>query len=131
MIVVTSEEIADSPRHVFGPGWDSKRMIVKQHGVGFSMHETRVSEGAELTMQYLNHVEVNYCIAGEGEVTDVVTGITYPLRPGTIYALNKHDLHIVRAIAGDLWLVCVFSPALAGAETHTDEGSFDLDADGQ
>jgi L-ectoine synthase len=82
-------------------------------------------------MQYLNHVEVNYCMAGEGEVTDVATGITYPLRPGTIYALDKHDLHIVRAIAGDLWLVCVFSPALAGAETHTDQGSFDLDADGQ
>jgi L-ectoine synthase len=76
MIVVTSEEIANSPRHVFGPGWDSKRMIVKQHGGGFSMHATRVSEGAELTMQYLNHVEVNYCMAGEGEVTDVATGIT-------------------------------------------------------
>ena len=104
-------------------------MLVKDDGMGFSMHETRVVEGAVLRMQYTNHVEANYCFAGEGELTDVATGVTYPLVPGTIYALENHDEHIVRAIRGDLHLVCVFSPALAGTETHTPDGSFPLPAD--
>jgi L-ectoine synthase len=34
----------------------------------------------------------------------------------------------VRAINGDLRLVCVFNPALTGFETHTADGSFDLPA---
>jgi len=126
MIVVTSEEIANSPRHASGPGWDSKRMIVKHDGMGFSVHETRVVEGAELHLQYKNHVEANYCISGEGEVTDMATGVTHPIRPGTIYALENHDAHIVRAIRGDLRLVCVFNPALTGFETHTADGSYEL-----
>ena len=126
MIVVTSEEIANSPRHASGPGWDSKRMIVKHDGMGFSVHETRVVEGAELHLEYKNHVEANYCISGEGEVTDVATGVTHPIRPGTIYALENHDKHVVRAIRGDLLLVCVFNPALTGFETHTADGSYEL-----
>jgi L-ectoine synthase len=129
MIVVTSEEIANSPRHAFGPGWDSKRMIIKRDGMGFSVHETRVVEGAELHLQYKNHVEANYCFAGEGEVTNVATGVTYPIAPGTIYALEDHDEHIVRAIKGDLRLVCVFNPALTGFETHTSDGSYDVPSD--
>lgn len=106
-------------------------MIVKQDGVGFSMHETRVVQGAELHLQYKEHIEVNYCFAGSGEVTDVATGITYPLVPGTIYALDNHDEHIVRAITGDLRLVCVFNPALTGFETHNSEGSYEVPADGE
>ncbi len=129
MIVVTSEEIANSPRHAFGPGWDSKRMIIKRDGMGFSVHETRVAEGAELHLQYKNHVEANYCFAGEGEVTNVATGVTYPIVPGTIYALEDHDEHVVRAIKGDLRLVCVFNPALTGFETHTSDGSYEVPSD--
>lgn len=104
-------------------------MIIKKDDVGFSMHETRVTEGAELRLQYKEHIEVNYCFAGEGEVTDVASGVTYPLLPGTIYALDKHDEHIVRALKGDLRLVCVFNPALTGFETHNDEGSYEVPGD--
>jgi L-ectoine synthase len=129
MIVVTSQEIANSPRHVSGPGWDSKRMIVKGDGMGYSVHETRVIEGAELHLHYKNHLETNYCVSGEAEVTDVASGITYPIRPGSIYALDNNDEHIVRAIKGDLHLVCVFNPALTGLETHVADGSFDLPSD--
>ena len=129
MIVVTSTEIENTTRHATGPGWDSKRMIIKRDGMGFSVHETRVREGSELQLEYKNHVEANYCYAGEGEVTDIATGVTYPIVAGTIYALENHDAHIVRAIKGDLHLVCVFNPALTGFETHTDDGSYDIPSD--
>jgi L-ectoine synthase len=125
MIVRDVESSTGTSRHVRGDGWDSKRLIVAADHVGFSMHDTTVPEGSTLDMQYRHHVEANYCFAGEGEVIDVAMNRTYPLRPGTLYVLNQHDRHILRAIKGDLRLVCVFSPALAGSETHDEHGGFD------
>ena len=126
MIVITSEEVANTKRHVFGPGWDSKRMIVKADGVGYSVHETRLVEGSVQHLQYKNHYETNYCYAGEGTVENVATGEVFPIKPGTIYALDQHDEHIVRAINGDLHLVCIFNPPVIGTETHNDEHGYDL-----
>lgn len=126
MIVISAQDLTDTERHAKGPGWESKRMIVKQDGVGYSVHETRVLQGAELHLHYKNHYETNYCMTGEGEVVDVATGTTYPIRPGTLYALNKNDQHILRAIKGDLRLVCVFNPPLSGQETHNPDGSYSL-----
>ena len=44
--------------------------------------------------------------------------------------LDKHDEHIVRAIKGDLRLVCIFVPALTGTETHRSDGSYAPDSAG-
>ena len=74
MIIVRSADIANTARHVSGPGWDSKRMIVRDDGMGYSVHETRILEGAESHLHYKHHLETNYCIAGEGEVVDVSNG---------------------------------------------------------
>jgi L-ectoine synthase len=125
MIFRDVESTAGTERHVSGDGWDSKRVIVAADMVGFSMHDTTVTEGSELELQYKHHVEANYCFGGEGEVVDLSTGHTFQLRPGSIYVLDQHDRHVVRALRGDLRLVCVFRPALAGGETHTSEGSYD------
>ena len=51
---------------------------------------------------------------GEGEVLDVATGERHAIRPGTLYALNLNDQHVLRATKGDLRLVCVFNPPLSG-----------------
>jgi len=126
MIVITSDNVAGSERDVSGPGWQSRRMIVRDDGMGHSVHETRVQHGAELHLHYKNHFETNYCVAGEGEVENTLTGEVFALRPGTIYALNQHDPHIVRATQSDLLLVCVFTPPLAGNETHRADGSYAL-----
>jgi L-ectoine synthase len=125
MIVRDVESTTGTARHVIGDGWDSKRLIVVSDMVGFSVHDTTVAEGSELELQYRHHVEANYCFGGEGEVVDLTSGHIYRLCPGTIYVLDQHDRHIVRALKGDLRLVCVFNPALAGDETHTPDGSFE------
>ncbi|KAB2791272.1 ectoine synthase [Brucella anthropi] len=124
MIVVTSDEIAGTARDASGPGWESRRMIVRDDGMGHSVHETRVKEGAELHLHYKNHFETNYCFSGEGEVEHKLSGEVFPIRPGTIYALNENDPHILRATKGDLVLVCVFTPPLAGNEVHREDGSY-------
>lgn len=127
MIVITADSLTGTTRHASGSGWESRRMIVRDDGVDVSVHETRVFEGAELHLQYHSHFETNYCFAGEGEVVGVATGTTYPIRPGTLYALDKHDRHILRALKGDLRLVCTFTPPLKGTETHDGEGGYKAD----
>ena len=52
MIIVRSADIANTARHVSGPGWDSKRMIVRDDGMGYSVHETRILEGTESHLHY-------------------------------------------------------------------------------
>lgn len=129
MIVTNAQDLTNSDRHAKGPGWESKRLIIKQDGIGYSVHQTRVKEGAELHLHYKQHYEANYCISGEGEVVDLATGKTHPITPGTLYALDQHDKHILRATRGDLILVCVFNPALTGKETHNPDGSYSLPAE--
>lgn len=124
MIVIHSQDLTDTERHARGPGWESRRMIVKRDGIGYSVHETRIFEGAELHLHYKHHYEANYCMEGEGEVLDVATGERHAIRPGTLYALNLNDQHVLRATKGDLRLVCVFNPPLSGTETHRADGSY-------
>ncbi|MBS0561562.1 MAG: ectoine synthase [Proteobacteria bacterium] len=124
MIVRSLQDIVGTDRDVRGPGWKSRRIILKRDGVGCSVHDTVVTEGTEMRMQYKHHFETNYCIEGEGEVEEIATGKIHKLSPGTVYALDKHDAHIVRALKGDLRVVCVFYPALSGNETHDADGSY-------
>ncbi len=57
-------------------------------------------------------------------MVNVATGEVWPIRPGVMYALDKNDRHILRALKGDLRLICTFSPALSGQETHDADGGY-------
>jgi len=126
MIVKTLASIIGTDQHIMGDDFESRRILLKRDGLGYSFHDTVISEGSELRIQFKNHIEANYCIAGEGEVVDIATGITYPISPGTIYVLDKHDEHILRATNGTLRLICVFTPALSGGEIHDENGGYAL-----
>lgn len=123
MIIRTLDEIADTERDIRGDGWRSRRILLRRDQMGQSLHWTEVAAGTELTLWYKNHLEANLCISGHGEVEDMATGQVFALEPGTLYALDKNDRHIVRAHS-DMALVCVFSPALSGAEIHDADGSY-------
>jgi L-ectoine synthase len=124
VIVRTLDEIINTSRHVSGEGWQSRRILLKSDAMGFSLHDTIIRQGTEQHLHYKHHLEANYCISGRGEVVDVKTGMTYPISPGTLYALDQNDEHILRALDGDLRLICVFNPPLAGPETHRPDGSY-------
>ena len=123
MIVRTIDEIAGTERDVSGDGWRSRRLIRRDDGVEHSVHYTEISAGAQLTIWFKHHYETNFCISGEGEVVDEATGQTHAIRPGTIYVLDQHDRHILRAHT-HLVLACTFWPALSGDETHDADGSY-------
>ena len=124
MIVRSLEEIAGSDRDVSGPGWKSRRLLLASDGMGYSLNDTIILEGASLTLEYKHHLEACYCIEGEGDITALGDGTTHKLQPFTVYALDQNDRHTVRATNGDMRLVCVFNPPLTGQEVHREDGSY-------
>jgi len=126
MIVRDLSELKASGRFVEKEGqWSSARYLLKDDGVGFTLTQTRLAAGQELEMEYKNHIEANLVIEGEGDLTELASGRKYALIPGSMYTLDKHDRHHLRAVT-DMRLVCVFTPALTGQETHDQDGSYPL-----
>jgi len=127
MIVRNIDEIEGSEREVTAENnnWISRRLLLKRDGVGFSLHETIINGGTETYIWYKNHVEAVYCIEGEGEVELVDDNSVYEIIPGTLYVLNKHEKHLLRA-KKRMRVVCVFNPPLTGSEVHQEDGSYPL-----
>ena len=125
MIVRTLDAIAGSPQEVVTPNWTSRRLLLKRDGMGFSMHETLIEPGTQTHIWYKHHLEAVLCIEGEGEVEVLPEGRIYPIRPGVLYALDRHDRHYLRGHTR-MRLVCVFSPPLSGREVHDEAGVYPL-----
>jgi len=115
MIVRSLSDIISTDRDVAWGNGQSRRFLLERDGMGYSLTDTIVEAGTESLLSYENHMEACYCIEGEGEVE--ADGVVYPITPGTMYALDKHDPHYLRAKT-TLRLICVFSPALLGHEAH-------------
>ena len=130
MIVRNLSDANQSSRRIVSPegSWESTRLLLKEDQMGFSFHITTIYEGADFQMHYQNHLESVYCISGEGEVESLEDGKKYPIAPGTIYNLDKHDKHILRATT-EMKMACVFNPPLNGMEVHNAEGAYELDAE--
>lgn len=128
MIVRTLAAAEQSGRRIVSEGWDSTRLLLKNDGMGFSFHITTIYKGANLNLHYQNHLESVYCVSGEGEIEDLADGQVYPIKPGTIYALDKNDKHILRAFS-EMKMACVFNPPLHGTEVHNAAGAYELHAD--
>jgi L-ectoine synthase len=153
MIVRELEEAEKTDRRVVAENWESTRLLLKGDGMGFSFHITTIYPGTETCIWYKNHLESVYCIDGEGEVevlagkggdgrgggegrdgesegeTCTNGGKIYKIAPGTIYVLDQHDRHLLRAKTA-LKLACVFNPPLHGKEVHDENGVYPLDAEG-
>lgn len=125
MIVRQLTDIENSAHDVKAETWMSRRLLLSNDEVGFSLHDTVMKAGTKTTMWYKNHIEAVYCIEGEGELESLEDGTVYALRPGTLYVLNGHERHQVRPTT-DLRMVCVFNPPVTGREVHDEEGAYPL-----
>ncbi|TVR03997.1 MAG: ectoine synthase [Deltaproteobacteria bacterium] len=125
MIVKYLEDLLDTEADVKAETWNSRRLLLKREGMGFSMHDTLIHAGTETHIWYQNHLEAVYCIEGEGEIETIADGKVYPIRPGMIYALDKHDEHWLRART-QMRMVCVFNPPITGREVHDENGVYPL-----
>ncbi|SEB53515.1 ectoine synthase [Nitratireductor aquibiodomus] len=128
MIVRDLNEAKNTERHVHSEGWDSVRLLLKSDEMGFSFHITTIHAGAELHMHYKNHLECVYCVDGTGSIEDCATGEIHKIKPGVMYALDKHDKHILRADAEKpMIMACTFNPPVSGKEVHQADGSYALE----
>lgn len=125
MIVRTLAEVTDTDRDVKTPTWRSRRLVLASENPGFSLHETVLYAGTETRMWYANHVEAVYVIEGRGELVNEDTGETHVLAPGTMYLLDGHEHHAVRAET-DIRTVCAFNPPVTGREVHDETGAYPL-----
>ena len=123
MIVRSAGDVAAAGNFVDGGDWTSARYLTRADGLLFSLNDTRVRAGTSNVYEYRNHVEACLCIEGTGTVEALDGGAVHELRPGVLYALDRHDRHCVTATT-DMRLVCVFTPALEGREVHDAGGAY-------
>jgi len=130
MIVRQLKEAEKTQRRIVSPdgNWESTRMLLKDDNMGFSFHITTIYAGADFQMHYQNHLESVYCMSGEGEVETLADGKKHPITAGSIYILDQHDKHILRAFT-EMKMACVFNPPLNGKEVHNAEGAYELSAE--
>jgi len=130
MFVRSLEEVKGTEKEVDGGNWVSRRLVLKDDGMGYSVHDTIIREGTETHIHYRNHLESVYLIEGEGEVETVEDGKVWPVKAGEIYVLDKNDEHYLRANKGThMRMVCVFNPPISGREVHDENGVYPVDED--
>lgn len=125
MIVRKLDEILGTEREVRGENWHSRRLVLKGDGMGHSLHDTIILANTETKIWYKNHLESVYCIEGRGEIELTETGEIFPITPGTVYVLDKHDPHLLRAFE-QMRMICAFTPPLSGQEVHDKDGVYPL-----
>jgi len=59
-------------------------------------------------------------------LTNRDTGESFDIEPGTLYALDKHDRHTLKAIE-ERKLVCACNPPVTGREIHDHDGAHLVD----
>jgi L-ectoine synthase len=125
MIVRDLQRAEATDRRIVTDNWESTRLVLRDDDMGFSFHITTIYAGTETRIWYRNHLEAVYCISGEGEVETLDDGKVHRIRPGVIYLLDRHDLHLLRGKT-DMVLACVFNPPLVGDEVHDEDGVYPL-----
>ena len=125
MQVTNLNDLNDTERDIQSENWRSRRFVLAREGVGFSLHDTVIYAGTTSTFHYANHIEAVYCVQGEGTLTNEETGEVHELKDGTMYMLDGHEKHTVRATT-ELRMACVFNPPVTGRETHDANGVYQL-----
>ncbi len=122
-MIVRDLNNTDHVKTVSGKTWVSRRLLLAKDNMGFSLHDTILHAGTETRMHYKHHLESVYCISGTGEIEELDNGTVHQIYPGIVYALDKHDRHVLRAHT-ELRFVCTFNPPITGDETHDPDGAY-------
>jgi L-ectoine synthase len=123
MIVKTINDIRGTKGEVKTASWSSYRLLHKEDGMGVTLTDAILQPGLQKPWWYRNHLEAVYCLEGEGTLEDLTTGEVYDIKPGTLYALDKHERHRLN-VRSRMRVVCTFVPPLVGGEMHDADGSY-------
>ena len=101
----------------------SARFLTAADGMGFSLHDNRVSPGEVISVWYKHHWEANYIISGRVRIVDLDHGGEWMLGPGDCYQVGPNDHHTFEAL-GDEHHLSILCPALRGDERHDADGAY-------
>ena len=122
MIVKTLQDVMGTKGEAHGDKWHSLRLLHREDGMGVTLTDSILEAGFELQLWQKHHFEACYCVEGEGTVEELDTGTVHEITPGTLYAMNNHDRHFIRATTR-MRVICTFYPARTGEEKHDEDGS--------
>jgi L-ectoine synthase len=123
MIVKTTEQLKGTKGEMRTRSWSSFRLLHKEDGMGVTLTDAVLEPGLDEIWWYKNHLEAVYCVEGEGMLEDLASGQTYEIKPGTLYALDKHDRHRL-TVKSRMRVLCTFVPPLVGSEIHDADGAY-------
>ena len=90
----------------------SARILTAADGMGFSLHENRVTPGEVIAVWYKHHWEANYIISGRARIVDLDHGGGWTVGPGDSYQVGPKDRHTFEALEDELHL------SIMGKEFH-------------
>ena len=122
MIVKRLEDVVGTKGDAHGDKWHSLRLLHNEDGMGVTLTDSILEEGFDMVLWQKNHLEACYCLEGEGSVEELDSGTVHEIKPGTLYAMNDHDRHRVKAQT-KMRIIATFSPALTGDEAPDADGS--------
>jgi L-ectoine synthase len=122
MIVKRLEDVVGTKGEAHGDKWHSLRLLHQEDGMGVTLTDSILEAGFQMKLRQKNHLEACYCLEGEGTVEELDSGMVHEIRAGTLYAMDHHDRHRIRATTR-MRVVCTFFPALNGREVHDADGS--------
>ena len=123
MFVRTLDDLVHGKGEIRTRFWSSHRLLHKGDGMGVTLTDAILEAGLDQIWWYKNHLEAVYCLDGEGVLENLVTGEVYQIKPGTLYALDKHERHRLH-VTKRMRVICTFVPPLVGGEIHDAEGSY-------
>lgn len=96
--------------------------LAEEDGCGFSFSNLEIAgDTSGMVLQYQHHVEVNLVLAGQGSLTSLDSGETWPVSPGTLYVVGPADRHTL-TLKGPIRVISLFNPPIKGNEHHVDGG---------
>jgi L-ectoine synthase len=122
VIVRTAADVVGTKGEASGEGWRSLRFLHEEDGMGVTLVDGVLEPGFDMVLWQKNHLEACYCIEGEGTVEELDSGRVHQIGAGTLYAMNDHDRHRIRATTR-MRVICTFVPPLTGHEVHDADGS--------
>jgi L-ectoine synthase len=122
MIVRKREDVRGTKGEAQGDSWRSLRLLHHEDGMGVTLVDGLLEPGFDMILWQKNHLEACHCIEGEGTVEELGSGRVHEIKAGTLYAMNNHDRHRIRAITR-MRVICTFVPPLTGEEKHDADGS--------
>jgi len=122
MIVKTLEDVVGTKGEVHGDKWHSMRLLHAADGMGVTLSDSILEAGFQTDLRRKNHLEGCYCLEGEGVVENLDSATVHEIKAGTLYAMNDHHRHRIRAMTR-MRVICIFVPPLIGDEAHDADGA--------